>query len=91
MNYPEDLDDTRAMTLIQGIMSGNEWNSDTLDVIAEIVRLTGREILDSEEYDDDVCAECGKPALDPKKDTLANALICRECLDDYLAEAEQDA
>ena len=33
-------------------MSGNEWNSDTLDVIAEIVRLTGREILNSDEYDD---------------------------------------
>jgi len=52
MTYPEDLDDTRAMMLIQSIMSGNEWNSDTLDVIAEIVRLTGREILNSDEYDD---------------------------------------
>jgi len=53
MTYPEDLDDTRAMTLIQGILSVPSWSPDTLEDIADIVQLTGREILNSEEYDDD--------------------------------------
>jgi hypothetical protein len=44
----EYITDERAMILIQGIMSGNEWSADTLDAIADIVRLTGREVLNSD-------------------------------------------
>lgn len=38
-----------ALDKIQRLLSGNEWEADDLDTIAEIVRGTGREILD---YDD---------------------------------------
>ena len=41
--------DTEALDTIADIMSGNEWSADTLDHIAEIVRMTGRDILDSGE------------------------------------------
>lgn len=42
------ISDERAMLLIQGVLSGVEWSPDTLDTIADIVRLTGREIAESE-------------------------------------------
>lgn len=49
MNNPHAaLRDDQAMELIRSAMSGLEWSPDTLDTIADIVRLTGREILDSE-------------------------------------------
>jgi hypothetical protein len=35
-----------ALDLIANLMSSNDWSPDTLDAIAEIVRGTGREILD---------------------------------------------
>lgn len=38
--------DKRAMDLIQTLMSGTEWDADTLDAIAEVVRDTGREVLE---------------------------------------------
>lgn len=43
------IGDERAMTLIHEVMNGEEWSPDTLDAIAEIVRLTGREIADCNE------------------------------------------
>jgi hypothetical protein len=41
------LGDSQALDLIAGELSGEEWNPDTVDVIAAYVRGTGREILDS--------------------------------------------
>ena len=44
------INDKRAMTLIHDVMNADEeWSPDTLDAIAEIVRLTGREVLDCNE------------------------------------------
>lgn len=40
------LTDTQAMNLIAREMSGEEWDADTLDVIAAYVRGTGRNIAD---------------------------------------------
>ena len=36
------------MTDIQTIMSGHEWNADTCDAIARVVRRTGRPIREPE-------------------------------------------
>ena len=36
--------DSKALDLIQNSMDGREWDPDTLDDIAEIVRNTGRPI-----------------------------------------------
>jgi hypothetical protein len=38
-----------ALDLIANIMSASEWNADTLDAIAEIVRSTGRAVDDLEQ------------------------------------------
>lgn len=40
------IDATTAINAIQGIMDGHEWDAETLDTIADIVRATGREIRD---------------------------------------------
>lgn len=53
MNDPHAaLRDDQAMESIRSAMSGVEWSPDTLDAIADIVRLTGREIANSDEYED---------------------------------------
>lgn len=48
--HKRQIDDERAMTLIHDVMNADEeWSPDTLDAIAEIVRLTGREIAEVNE------------------------------------------
>jgi hypothetical protein len=42
------ISDERAMEIIQGLLDGKEWNSDTLDNIANAVRATGRCVADLE-------------------------------------------
>lgn len=42
------LDDRRALDLIAELMSGREWSADTLDEIAGVVMMTGREIANYE-------------------------------------------
>ncbi len=39
-------DDHDAMEAITALLDGVEWNADTLERIAEIVRATGREVRD---------------------------------------------
>jgi hypothetical protein len=41
--------DKRAMDLIQDLLDGKEWNSDTLNHIANAVRATGRFVDDLEQ------------------------------------------
>ena len=41
---PTPLNDHQAMDTIHQIMDASEWSADTLDAIADIVRLTSREI-----------------------------------------------
>jgi len=43
------ISDERAMDLIQDLLDGKEWNSDTLDHVANAVRATGRCINDLEQ------------------------------------------
>ena len=40
------LDDTSAMALIQDLLDGTDWGTETLEKAAEIVRDTGREVRD---------------------------------------------
>jgi hypothetical protein len=40
------ITDEQAMNTIQEIMDGEVWSPDTLNRIAEIVRLTGRPVMD---------------------------------------------
>lgn len=40
--------DVQALNDIHKILDGEEWDSDTLDKIVEIVRETGREVRDSD-------------------------------------------
>ena len=49
------LSDKAALNFIQQVLSGNEWNADALEEVAEAVRATGREIddLDDDELSDD--------------------------------------
>lgn len=46
------LDDATALDRIAHAM-GAEWNGDTADLVALLVRATGREIADSDEFEDD--------------------------------------
>lgn len=48
----EEHPDTRAMKAIAQVLSGVEWDSNTVDEVARIIRNHGYEILDSEEEDD---------------------------------------
>lgn len=43
------MSDWKALNEIHDLMDGREWNVDTLNSIAEIVRQTGREIRDVED------------------------------------------
>lgn len=45
------MNDTHAMDEIAKLMSGTEWDSDTTEAIAQIVRLTGRIIADPDDGD----------------------------------------
>jgi hypothetical protein len=47
------LTDRVALDLIQSALTLEEWDSDTTALIAEFVRLSGREILDPDEREDD--------------------------------------
>lgn len=49
---PTATTDIAAMNGIAALMSGNEWDADMLDVIADIVRQTGRAVENSDEYED---------------------------------------
>jgi hypothetical protein len=40
------MNDTQAMNAIHAVLSGNEWDSDTMTIVGEIVLKTGRVILD---------------------------------------------
>lgn len=67
------MKDTMAMNAIHGIMSGQEWDGETLDAIKLIVQATGRDIENSDDLlpdfsdapDDDApngrCPACGEP------------------------------
>lgn len=48
----EEHPDTRAMKAIAQVLSGKEWDSDTVDEVARIIRNHGYEIQDSDEEDD---------------------------------------
>jgi hypothetical protein len=50
-NVPK-IPDYRAMNAIAALMSGHEWDADTLDAIADTVRATGRTIENSDDYED---------------------------------------
>jgi hypothetical protein len=50
-NVPK-ISDHRAMNAIAALMSGHEWDADTLDAIADTVRATGRTIENSDDYED---------------------------------------
>ena len=41
-----EITDQEAMEAIHALLSGKEWTSETLDMIAALVRLTGRAIRD---------------------------------------------
>ena len=43
------MDDTAALNAITTLLSGSEWNPNTLNEVAEIIRETGRVIDDTEE------------------------------------------
>lgn len=45
--------DESAMDAIARIMSGEEWDADTLDSIRDVVLSTGREIKDLDDEDDE--------------------------------------
>lgn len=45
-NQDDELQDSKALDAIAELMSGTEWDADTLDAIASVVTLTGREIKD---------------------------------------------
>lgn len=47
----DSLLDKAALDAIQATMSGEDWSPDTLDAIADIVRLSGRTIDDTPEED----------------------------------------
>lgn len=53
MINPQHISDKAAMDGITEVMSGEEWNADSLDAIADIVGRTGREISDYEESEDE--------------------------------------
>lgn len=44
--------DSHALDLIAALLNGGEWSADTAPDVAEIVRSTGREILDLDEGDE---------------------------------------
>lgn len=41
--------DTEAMDRIQGLLSCLEWDTETIEQVADIIRETGREVKDPEE------------------------------------------
>jgi hypothetical protein len=47
------ITDTEAVECIHQVLDGTEWGSDSLEVIAQAVRETGRVIRDINEFDDD--------------------------------------
>ena len=53
----EEHPDTRAMKAIAKVLSGEEWDSDTVDEVARIIRNHGYEILDSDEDNGDLIPE----------------------------------
>lgn len=46
------ISDARALDLIRGILSGQEWSSDTAPAVADVVALTGRTVADLDEAAD---------------------------------------
>ena len=40
------LPDVRALDAIAGLLSGNEWDTETIEAVAELVTETGRAIAD---------------------------------------------
>lgn len=40
------MTDTDALTAIHALLSGQQWDADTLDAIAELVEATGRLVAD---------------------------------------------
>ena len=57
MGLGEIYSDRDALNYIAELMDGKEWNSDTLDEIAETVRMTGREINEPESDDHKIIHE----------------------------------
>jgi hypothetical protein len=45
--------DRATLDAIAATLSCREWSADTLDDVADLVRRTGREILDCDEYEED--------------------------------------
>jgi hypothetical protein len=46
---PRKIEDEDAVAEIHKVMDGKEWTPDTLDYIADVIRLTGRDIRDCNE------------------------------------------
>ncbi len=46
--YDRDSTDKQALDQIQKILSGRSWTTDDMSCIAELIRLTGREVEDTE-------------------------------------------
>lgn len=47
------ISDSAAVDKITAVMSGNEWDSGTMSTVADILRLAGRTVADSSDYEDD--------------------------------------
>ena len=47
------MNNADALEQIQKILSAQEWSSDTLDAIAEVMRAAGYEIADSDNFDEE--------------------------------------
>jgi hypothetical protein len=45
------IPDDMALNVIAELMNDNDWSPDTLDDIAQTVRMTGRDIDDNVEYE----------------------------------------
>lgn len=69
------LSDARALDRIARILSGQEWSADTAPEVAEVVRLTGRAILDPEE----VCPECHGAGRQEDRAGILGTETCPEC------------
>src|ERR1035437_4112416 len=45
--------DADALDQLADMLDGHEWDAGTLDAVAEIVHATGREVRNSDEFDDE--------------------------------------
>jgi hypothetical protein len=53
MTDKRSVSDEQVLDTIAELMTGAEWDAELLGDIAELVRLTGREVADTDEGEDD--------------------------------------